>query len=125
MASIREVKTNLRHREWEEQIRECQSSGMKVRDWCKTNGLNETTYYRRLRIIREEYLQSGGNSAQHQIVSVGVSNEIAGAISNQTSSAKPDSQDKVVMRKGGIEIELPQSISQSTLPAVLRGLGKC
>ena len=75
MASIREVKTNLRHREWEEQIRECQSSGMKVRDWCKTNGLNETTYYRRLRIIREEYLQSGGNSA-HQIVSVGVSNEI-------------------------------------------------
>ena len=124
MASISEVKTNLRHREWEEQIQECQNSGMKVRDWCKTNGLNETTYYRRLRIIREEYLQSGGNSA-HQIVSVGVSNEIAGAISNQTSSAKPDSQDKVVMRKGGIEIELPQSISQSTLPAVLRGLGKC
>ena len=124
MASISEVKTNLRHREWEEQIRECQSSGMKVRDWCKTNGLNETTYYRRLRIVREEYLQSTGNSV-HQIVSVGVSNEIAGAISNQTSSAKPDSQDKVVMRKGGIEIELPQSISQSTLPAVLRGLGKC
>ena len=124
MASISEVKTNLRHREWEEQIRECQSSGMKVRDWCKTNGLNETTYYRRLRIIREEYLQNTGNSV-HQIVSVGVSNEIAGAISNQTSSAKPDSQDKVVMRKGGIEIELPQSISQSTLPAVLRGLGKC
>ena len=124
MASIREVKTNLRHREREEQIRECQSSGMKVRDWCKTNGLNETTYYRRLRIVREEYLQNTGNSV-HQIVSVGVSNEIAGAISNQTSSAKPDSQDKVVMRKGGIEIELPQSISQSTLPAVLRGLGKC
>ena len=124
MASISEVKTNLRHREWEEQIRECQSSGMKVRDWCKTNGLNETTYYRRLRIVREEYLQNTGNSV-HQIVSVGVSNEIAGAISNQTSSAKPDSQDKVVMRKGGIEIELPQSISQSTLPAVLRGLGKC
>ena len=124
MASISEVKTNLRHREWEEQIRECQSSGTKVRDWCKTNGLNETTYYRRLRIVREEYLQNTGNSV-HQIVSVGVSNEIAGAISNQTSSAKPDSQDKVVMRKGGIEIELPQSISQSTLPAVLRGLGKC
>ena len=124
MASISEVKTNLRHREWEEQIRECQSSGMKVRDWCKTNGLNETTYYRRLRIVREEYLQNTGNSV-YQIVSVGVSNEIAGAISNQTSSAKPDSQDKVVMRKGGIEIELPQSISQSTLPAVLRGLGKC
>ena len=124
MASIREVKTNLRHREWEEQIRECQSSGMKVRDWCKTNGLNETTYYRRLRIIREEYLQSGGNSA-HQIVSVGVSNEIAGTISNQTPTAKPDNQEKIVMRKGGVEIELPQNISQDALLAVLRGLGEC
>ena len=124
MASISEVKTNLRHREWEEQIRECQSSGMKVRDWCKTNGLNETTYYRRLRIVREEYLQNTGNSV-HQIVSVGVSNEIAGAISNQTSSAKPDNQEKIVMRKGGVEIELPQSISQDALLAVLRGLGEC
>ena len=124
MASIREVKTNLRHREWEEQIRECQSSGMKVRDWCKTNGLNETTYYRRLRIVREEHLQNAGNSV-HQIVPVGISNEIAGTISNQTPTAKPDNQEKIVMRKDGVEIELPQNISQDTLLAVLRGLGEC
>ena len=124
MASISEVKTNLRHREWEEQIRECQSSGMKVRDWCKTNGLNETTYYRRLRIVREEYLQSAENST-HQIVPLGVSSEIAGTISNQTPTAKPENQEKIVMRKGGVEIELPQSISQDALLAVLRGLGEC
>ena len=124
MASISEVKTNLRHREWEEQIRECQSSGMKVRDWCKTNGLNETTYYRRLRIVREEYLQNTGNSV-HQIVPVGVSSEIAGTISNQTPTAKPDNQEKIVMRKGGVEIELPQNSSQDTLLAIVRGLGEC
>ena len=124
MASISEVKTNLRHREWEEQIQECQNSSMKVRDWCKTNGLNETTYYRRLRIIREDHLQNAGNSV-HQIVPVGVSSEIARTISNQTSSAKPDNQEKIVMRKGGVEIELPQSISQDALLAVLRGLGEC
>ena len=97
---------------------------MKVRDWCKTNGLNETTYYRRLRIIREDHLQNAGNSV-HQIVPVGVSSEIARTISNQTSSAKPDNQEKIVMRKGGVEIELPQSISQDALLAVLRGLGEC
>lgn len=28
MPTIREVKTELRHREWAEQIQECQSSGM-------------------------------------------------------------------------------------------------
>lgn len=124
MASISEVKTNLRHREWADQIQECQNSGKKVRDWCKTNGLNETTYYRRLRIVREEYLQSAENST-HQIVPVGISNEIAGTISNQTPTAKPENQEKIVMRKGGVEIELPQNISQDTLLEVLRGLGEC
>lgn len=61
MAYTKEEKTRLRHREWAEQIRECQSTGMKVRDWCKTNGANETPYYRRLRIIREKYLQKAEN----------------------------------------------------------------
>lgn len=28
MSTIKEVKTELRHREWAEQIQECQSSGM-------------------------------------------------------------------------------------------------
>ena len=35
MPTIREVKTELRHREWAEQIQECQSSGMTVTAWCK------------------------------------------------------------------------------------------
>ena len=35
MATIREVKKELRHREWAEEIAECQSSGMKIRNWCQ------------------------------------------------------------------------------------------
>lgn len=35
MPTIREVKTELRHREWAEQIQESQSSGMTVTAWCK------------------------------------------------------------------------------------------
>ena len=38
MPTIREVKTELRHREWAEQIQECQSSGMTVTAWCKEKG---------------------------------------------------------------------------------------
>ena len=38
MPTIREVKTELRHREWAEQIQECQSSGMTVTAWCKKRG---------------------------------------------------------------------------------------
>ena len=35
MPTIREVKTELRHREWAEQIQESQSSGITVTAWCK------------------------------------------------------------------------------------------
>ena len=42
MPTIREVKTELRHREWAEQIQEFQSSGMTVTAWCKEKGISHT-----------------------------------------------------------------------------------
>lgn len=48
MATIREVKRELRHREWAEEIAECQSSGMKIKEWCRMKGISCNTYYRRL-----------------------------------------------------------------------------
>ena len=56
MATIREVKKELRHREWAEEIAECQSSGMKIRNWCQMKGISCNTYYRRLQIVRTELL---------------------------------------------------------------------
>ena len=57
MPTIREVKTELRHREWTEQIQECQSSGMTVTAWCKENGICQHTYYSRLKVVRKELLK--------------------------------------------------------------------
>ena len=48
MPTIREVKTEIRHREWAEQIQECQSSGMTVTAWCKHNVLPVVLNLRRL-----------------------------------------------------------------------------
>ena len=60
-----------------------------------------------------------------RLFTIGVSNEFVVTKPNQTLTTKPDSQDKVLMRKGGIEMDLLKRISQDTLLAVLRGLGKC
>lgn len=57
MATIKEVKRELRHREWAEEIEECQSSGMKIREWCHMKGISCNTYYRRLRVVRAEMLE--------------------------------------------------------------------
>ncbi len=48
MPTIREVKTELRHREWAEQIQECQSSGMTVtalrKNFCKFKNCDKKRY---------------------------------------------------------------------------------
>ena len=58
MPTIREVKTELRHREWAEQIQKCQSSGMTVTAWCKEKGISQHTYYSRLNVMRKELLMN-------------------------------------------------------------------
>lgn len=67
MPTIREEKTELRHREWAEQIQECQSSGMTVTAWCKEKGISQHTYYSRLNVVRKELLKRAGLPLQ-QIV---------------------------------------------------------
>ena len=67
MATIREVKKELRHREWAEEIAECQSSGMKIRNWCQMKGISCNTYYRRLQIVRTELLAQTEQSMQQII----------------------------------------------------------
>ena len=42
---LQTLNANKRTADWAERIRECRSSKMSVRNWCKENGLSEKTYY--------------------------------------------------------------------------------
>lgn len=75
MPTIREVKTELRHRERAERIQECQSSGMTVTAWCKEKGISQHTYYSRLNVVRKELLKRAGLPLQ-QIVPLSVSQSV-------------------------------------------------
>ena len=54
MAMIKEIKMELRHREWAEQIQECQNSGQTVKEWCESSGIKR---------IRQPILQTNKNGA--------------------------------------------------------------
>ena len=127
MATIKEIKSELRHREWAEQIQECQSSGQTVKEWCKGIGISPSTYYNRLRAVREEMLSR--QPKLHEIVPVSVSTELTGnrAVLPEKSSFsdKPKSTEKIIIRKNGVEIELPCNTSENTISAMLRGLKEC
>ena len=119
MPTIREVKTELRHREWAKQIQECQSSGMTVTAWCKEKGLSQHTYYSRLNVVRKELLKRAGLPLQ-QIISLSVSQSVTcttAAVQTQcvADSAEPGKPEpavpqKVIVRKDGIEVEMPPDI---------------
>ena len=41
---------------WQERVRECRTSGMSVKAWCKAQGLDFTTYYRREKKVLESVI---------------------------------------------------------------------
>ena len=134
MPTIREVKTELRHREWAEQIQECQSSGMTVTAWCKEKGISQHTYYSRLNVVRKELLERAELPLQ-QIVPLRVSQSVTcttAAVQTQciAGGAEPGKPEpavpqKMIVRKDGIEVEMPADISERLLLTLLRGLKEC
>ncbi len=124
MATIKEVKRDLRYREWAEEIAECQSSGMKIKEWCRMKGISCNTYYRRLRVVRTALLEQTVNTMQ-QIVPLSSSAALQRSKPEAIQSPPISVCEKVMIRKNGIEIELPQEVSETMLLTLLRGLREC
>ena len=125
MNKIQKIKKEVRRKEWAEQVRECQNSGLSVREWCQQNGINVYTYYRRLRKFRNELLDQAEEC--HPIVPISISSEISknSTVEQATKQVAAEPDSKIMMRKDGIEIELPESISEETILMLLRGLKEC
>lgn len=131
MPTIREVKTELRHREWAEQIQECQSSGMTVTAWCKEKGIIQHTYYSRLNVVRKKLLKRAELPLQ-QIVPLSVSQSVTCATATvhtqciaggaEPEKDEPAAPQKMIVRKDGLEVEMPADISEGLLLTLLRGL---
>ena len=122
MGRIREIKKQVRHKEWAAMVQECQASGKRVDEWCQDNGVNVSTYYKRLSVLRTELIDG---TEKQIIVPVSVSAAITDAAETVIPNTAVSSRDKIVIRKNGIEIELPQNISNDTILALLKGLKQC
>lgn len=54
--TIAETKTGEMVKAWRQDVMECNSSGKRVSEWCRENGIALSTYYNRLRRVREYVL---------------------------------------------------------------------
>ena len=62
--TTKEEKRELLHKQWEEQIAECESSNMSVKEWCAVNGVNLNTFYGRVSALKRERLKQSGQQTQ-------------------------------------------------------------
>ena len=61
--AIAEIKEQVQFAEWQRQIEERQSEGLGVAAWCERQGISKSTYYYRLRKIREYICQLTGQQS--------------------------------------------------------------
>ena len=81
-----------------------------------------STYYKRLSVLKSELIEK---SEKQTIVPVSVSAAIADANNTVIVKTSKPCGNTIMIRKNGIEIELPQDVSESMLMSVLRGLQEC
>ena len=122
MATIKEVKREMRYREWAEEIAEYQNSGMKIKEWCRMKGISCNTYYRRLRVVRTALLEQTAQT-MHQIVPLSNASALQRSEPEAIQPLSIPVCEKVMIRKNGIEIELPQGLSVDQPKAIKKVTG--
>lgn len=115
MDQVTKAKNKFRLEQWTKLIKACQSSGMKIDDWCNANGVTHHAYYYWLRKVRE--------AACHELAIVDDSpNEpvVLKKLTVQTPAL--DTRAAVIIRLGNATVEINEGTSQQTIQAVLLAL---
>ena len=99
---------------WAGRISECRSSGQKVKDWCRENGICEQTYYYWQRRLFQTL------SEQQQVIQQPAFAEIT-----PTPNVRPSGGIAVTVRTSGVEAEIYNGADAATVETVLRILKSC
>ena len=116
MDQVTRVRKYIKREQWKTLIQECQSSGMTVTAWCKANDICEQTYYRNLKLLREEV-------CNNLPVPLPDTCEKPGAFAKlEVTSPVPNTQAAVIIRLPQATLEITEGTSQQTIQAVLLAL---
>jgi hypothetical protein len=114
MDEVTFVKTQFRKEQWKKLILECQSSDMKVEDWCASHDVTKHAYYYWLHKIREEACENLPAKQDH--------NNPVSFKKLEVPSPLPNSQAGVIIHLSSATVEVYEGTSQQTVEAVLLAL---
>ena len=114
MDQVTLVKNQYRLEQWTKLIQDCQSSGMKIDDWCEANGVTHHAYYYWLRKVRQAACQDlptvSGVNTPTTFKKLSVQTPIA------------NTQAAVNIHLSGATLEVTNGASKETVEAVLLAL---
>lgn len=109
MVTIKEVKSELRNREWAEQIQECQTGGHTVKEWCKSIDISPSTYYHRLKTVCKEMLFR--QSPLYELVPVSIFSELTASgkthLNGSSFLDKPKNIENIIIQKTVSKLSCP------------------
>lgn len=110
------VAQQTRLSEWAEMVRDCQNrpQDMKIDEWCQLHDITKASYYRRLRKVREAFLETADNA--QAFVEIPSSASQAARTENMASEYKA-----VAVIRGGnhLALEITDQVSASFLKTLL------
>lgn len=115
MDQVTLAKTHFRKEQWKRLILECQSSGMRVEDWCVQNNVTRHAYYYWLRKLREEACDS-------LPIPTDLPEKPVSFKKLEVMSSLPDTRAAVIIRLPQATLEIHEGASQQTVQAVLLAL---
>ena len=103
MADVLAVRDEYRAQNWAMVIRECNSSGLSNREFCRQRGISEKSYYYWLRKLRSQMAET----AVPQLVQL---------------DPAPLQDDMLQIQYRGAELKLPAGVDMDAVSALLRSL---
>ena len=118
--AIAEIKEQVQLDRWKKDIENRQAAGLSIAAYCEQQGISKTTYYYRLRKVREHLSRSAGllpelpsdSSIKQQVVPIRMGPEII-------------SESRVEIVSGDLRISFVGETSPSALRAVIEALRSC
>lgn len=114
MDQVTSVKNMYRLEQWTKLIQECQSSGMKVDDWCKANDVTHHAYYYWLRKIRTQSCK--------ELPAIPENTKPVAFKKLEVQTPVPNTQAAVIIRLPQATLEITEGTSKQTIQAVLLAL---
>jgi hypothetical protein len=114
---VQKVTREVRLHQWSNLLKECQSSGMNVKNWCSTQGINTRVYYYWLKKARESACRE--MEAYH-------SKPLQQPISEKPIFAEvsrlPVKTVAIMVRLEGVEVEIHNGADASVIENTIRVL---